>query len=271
MCHEPDSLPPIPRIYGAAVSHEDLVLESRRRKSFRGVRRRARRAKRRGIVDAAGHPRPLSLLRGARASLRRARPQGGRDRLLRPHGRRRQARRRLRVHAARRADDRGWRPGRHTRRGGVAAYGRVPFGLHGRLLLRRAEVVARGSVGALAGGRDRLLRRPGAVRRFARADAACDRARCPDPRAEAGDDPGIPVEDSQAFDHALDEAGVEHEVVIYPGAPHSFFDRKYEEFADASADAWSRVLAFVERHDGGSDGWSDLWCSVSNRGMARNL
>src|SRR5262249_22870072 len=28
MCHEPDSSPPIPRIAGAAVSHEDLVLEA---------------------------------------------------------------------------------------------------------------------------------------------------------------------------------------------------------------------------------------------------
>src|SRR5260221_14278573 len=28
MCHDPDSSPPIPRIYGAAVSHEDLVLEA---------------------------------------------------------------------------------------------------------------------------------------------------------------------------------------------------------------------------------------------------
>ena len=41
---------------------------------------------------------------------------------------------------------------------------------------------------------------------------------------------------------------IEHEIVIYPGAPHSFFDRKQEEFADASEDAWSRVLAFLERY-----------------------
>jgi carboxymethylenebutenolidase len=33
--------------------------------------------------------------------------------------------------------------------------------------------------------------------------------------------------------------------VIYPGAPHSFFDRKFAEFADASADAWDRVRAFI--------------------------
>jgi carboxymethylenebutenolidase len=62
-----------------------------------------------------------------------------------------------------------------------------------------------------------------------------------------GDDQGIPVEVVDAFDGALDEAGIEHELVVYPGAPHSFFDRKQEEFASASEDAWNRVLAFVER------------------------
>ena len=63
-----------------------------------------------------------------------------------------------------------------------------------------------------------------------------------------GDDPGIPVEDVTAFDEALDAAGVEHEVVVYPGAPHSFFDRKHEEFAAASEDAWTRTLSFVARY-----------------------
>ncbi len=63
-----------------------------------------------------------------------------------------------------------------------------------------------------------------------------------------GADQGIPVEQAEAFDAALDAAGIEHDVVIYPGAPHSFFDRKFEEFADASEDAWNRVLAFLARH-----------------------
>ena len=36
--------------------------------------------------------------------------------------------------------------------------------------------------------------------------------------------------------------------MIYAGAPHSFFDRKQEEFADASEDAWNRVLAFLGRY-----------------------
>jgi carboxymethylenebutenolidase len=65
-----------------------------------------------------------------------------------------------------------------------------------------------------------------------------------------GDDPAIPVEEADAFDAALDEVGVEHEVVVYAGAPHSFFDRKYEEFAADSEDAWRRVQAFLERHGG---------------------
>ena len=61
-----------------------------------------------------------------------------------------------------------------------------------------------------------------------------------------GADQAISADDVAAFEAALAEAGVEHEVVTYDGAPHSFFDRKQEEFADASADAWRRVLAFLE-------------------------
>jgi carboxymethylenebutenolidase len=63
-----------------------------------------------------------------------------------------------------------------------------------------------------------------------------------------GADAAIPREDVEAFDRALTEAGVEHEVEIYDGAPHSFFDRKQEEFAEASDDAWARTLAFIERY-----------------------
>jgi carboxymethylenebutenolidase len=36
--------------------------------------------------------------------------------------------------------------------------------------------------------------------------------------------------------------------VTYEGAPHSFFDRKYDDFADESADAWTRVLDFIRVH-----------------------
>ena len=45
-----------------------------------------------------------------------------------------------------------------------------------------------------------------------------------------------------------------HELVTYPDAPHSFFDRKATEYAAASADAWRRVLAFVGAPAAGSEG-----------------
>jgi carboxymethylenebutenolidase len=35
--------------------------------------------------------------------------------------------------------------------------------------------------------------------------------------------------------------------VIYPGAPHSFFDRTAAEHQEASSDAWRQILAFVDR------------------------
>ncbi len=60
-----------------------------------------------------------------------------------------------------------------------------------------------------------------------------------------GADPGIPDEAVQGFDTALAAAGVDHRLVTYDGAPHSFFDRKAADFADASAAAWAEVLAFI--------------------------
>ncbi len=63
-----------------------------------------------------------------------------------------------------------------------------------------------------------------------------------------GADPGIPREEIAGFEEALRSAGVEHEVVVYDGAPHSFFDRRQEDFAAESEDAWRRTLAFIESH-----------------------
>ena len=51
-----------------------------------------------------------------------------------------------------------------------------------------------------------------------------------------------------AFDQALNAAGVEHRSITYPGAPHSFFDRKAADHADASAAAWTEVLEFITAH-----------------------
>ena len=60
-----------------------------------------------------------------------------------------------------------------------------------------------------------------------------------------GADAGIPAESISAFDGALGAAGLDHRLVTYTGAPHSFFDRKASEFAVASAAAWSEVLEFI--------------------------
>jgi carboxymethylenebutenolidase len=72
-----------------------------------------------------------------------------------------------------------------------------------------------------------------------------DQIECPVLALMGGDDPGIPPEVVARFDAALTKADVPHEVVVYPGAPHSFFDRKAEQFSSESADAWRRTLNFI--------------------------
>ena len=72
--------------------------------------------------------------------------------------------------------------------------------------------------------------------------------KCPVLGLFGGADQGIPVEQVHELDRNLDQAGGDHEIVIYSGAPHSFFDRKQAEFATASADAWERILRFIAAH-----------------------
>ena len=43
-----------------------------------------------------------------------------------------------------------------------------------------------------------------------------------------GADQAIPKEQIDEFEAALSSAGVEHEIHVYPGAPHSFFDQQAE-------------------------------------------
>ena len=67
-----------------------------------------------------------------------------------------------------------------------------------------------------------------------------------------GADPWIPPADIAAFDAALTRSGVPYEIHSYPGAPHSFFDRSSDEHAEASADAWRRVLDFLGKVGAGT-------------------
>lgn len=71
---------------------------------------------------------------------------------------------------------------------------------------------------------------------------------CPILGLQAGADQMITQADTDAFKAALDKAEKTSEFVTYPGAPHSFFDRTYEEHKEASADAWKRILAFVDKN-----------------------
>jgi carboxymethylenebutenolidase len=80
---------------------------------------------------------------------------------------------------------------------------------------------------------------------------AVARYRCPVLSLFGGADPGIPQTAVDEFDAACRKASVKHDVTVYPGAPHSFFDRRHTEFAEASADAWRRVQAFVRQHTRG--------------------
>jgi carboxymethylenebutenolidase len=78
--------------------------------------------------------------------------------------------------------------------------------------------------------------------------AVTDRIASPVLGLFGGADAGIPPEAIAAFDAALGEAGVEQRLVIYPGAPHSFFDRKAADFAEASDAAWAEILDFIDAH-----------------------
>lgn len=68
---------------------------------------------------------------------------------------------------------------------------------------------------------------------------------CPVLGLMGGADESITPEDVATFDRALTGAGITHELHTYEGAPHSFFDRSAAEHAEASTDAWERVLGFV--------------------------
>jgi carboxymethylenebutenolidase len=90
----------------------------------------------------------------------------------------------------------------------------------------------------------------GALAERPNAPSAIDRApsfACPVLGLFAGADEHITPEQVQRFDAALAQAGVPHEIHVYAGAPHSFFDRRAEEYAEISADAWDRVLGFMGR------------------------
>jgi carboxymethylenebutenolidase len=248
VCFELDSEPPVPRIAGAAVSHEDLVLESSDGTRFAAFVATPEQAGTTGVVilpDVRGLYRfyeELALRFAERGYAAIAFDYFGRT-----------------AGVDKRPDDWDYMPLvqqttaeevqadvgaciAELRRRGAQAIFTVGFcfGGHHSWLSAAAGHGLSGAVGfygkptSRGGG-------PGPIELAAQMDA-------PILALQAGDDQGITAEMNEAFDDALSAAGVEHAIVTYPGAPHSFFDRKQEQFADASDDAWRRTLDFVERH-----------------------
>ena len=249
MCFDADSEPPIPRIAGAAVSHDDLTLTSADGTELAAFLATPDERGGGGRRDPAGRPRLYHFYEELALRFAERGYAGDRDRLLRPHRRRREARRGLRVHAARRPDDRRRRAGGHAAQASTScassasarcspsasASAAVPRGSP-----RRPAHGLAGAVGFYGG--------PTRERGGASPVARAAQIECPILALQAGADPNITAEDNAAFDEALTGAGVEHEIVEYEGAPHSFFDRKQEEFQADSDDAWRRTLEFIAAH-----------------------
>ncbi|MFE4513521.1 dienelactone hydrolase family protein [Kitasatospora sp. NPDC056783] len=60
-----------------------------------------------------------------------------------------------------------------------------------------------------------------------------------------GADEHIPATAVEDFDAALTAAGLPHEFVTYPGAPHNFFELSAAAHAAAARDSWQRLLEFL--------------------------
>jgi len=244
MCFELDSEPPIPAISGAAVSHDDVVLEAADGNRFAAFLATPEEPAATGVVilpDVRGLYRfyeELALRFAERGFAAIALDYFGRT-----------------AGVAKRDADFEYRE--HvdaTTPGSVQAD--VAAAVSRLRELGSTSIV---TVGFCFGGRNSWLAAAsghglaGAIGFYGRpADLIPRTAELEAPilALQAGADLNISAEDNAAFDRALTDAGVDHEIVTYEGAPHSFFDRRHDEFADASADAWQRVLAFIDRHAG---------------------
>ena len=249
MCFDRDSLPPVPVLSGAAVSHDDLVLEAADGNRFAAFSATPDEPSGAGIAilpDVRGLYRfyeELALRFAERGHAALAIDYFGRT-----------------AGVEKRGDEFEYMPHvEQTTSDGVQADVAAAVAR-----LRDDGAAAVFTVGFCFGGRHSWLAAAGghglagAIGFYGRPGPGRDGSPGPTERAAeldapilalmGGADPGIPAEEVRAFEAALGAAGVEHEIVSYDGAPHSFFDRKFEEFSAASEDAWGRVLTFVTQH-----------------------
>ena len=64
----------------------------------------------------------------------------------------------------------------------------------------------------------------------------------------AGADKATSPEENAKFVRSLNQGGKVNDFVLYPGAPHSFFDRGFEQWQDECSDAWLQILGFIDRN-----------------------
>ncbi|GHO85374.1 hypothetical protein KSZ_33800 [Dictyobacter formicarum] len=70
---------------------------------------------------------------------------------------------------------------------------------------------------------------------------------CPVVGSYPGED--FTAKPAQRLDTTLTQHQVEHDIKIYPGTKHSFFNDQGKTYdAAASQDAWQRVLAYFQEH-----------------------
>jgi carboxymethylenebutenolidase len=242
VCFDLDSSPPIPVIRGAAVSHEELTLQAADGNTFAAFAASPDEPADVGVVilpDVRGLYRfyeELALRFAERGISAVAFDYFGRT-----------------AGASRRGEEFEYRP--HVDRTATPTVQADVAACIAYLREHGAQEIF--TVGFCFGGRQSWLAAAdqeglaGAVGFYGRPAEAAERAgelKAPILALQAGADQSITAEDNKAFEQALEAAGVDHELVTYEGAPHSFFDRKQEEFAAASEDAWSKVLTFLESH-----------------------
>jgi carboxymethylenebutenolidase len=243
MCFDHDSLPPVPPIEGGAVAHENLALEAADGNRFAAFAAHPEEPGAKGVVIL---PDVRGLYRFYEELALRFAERGFAALAIDYFGRTAGVGKRSEdfdypEHVAQttpegiRADV---RAAVEHLRGSAQSIFTVGFCLGGRQSWL-AAADGHGLTGAVGFyGQPKERESPGPTQRAGDMECAIL-------ALQAGDDQNITAEDNAAFERALAEAGVEHELVTYDGAPHSFFDRKQEEFADASADAWERVLRFI--------------------------
>jgi carboxymethylenebutenolidase len=248
MCFDLDSSPPIPVIAGAAISHDELVLTAADGNTFAAFAAVPDEPAARGVVIL---PDVRGLYRFYEEVALRFAERGIAAIALDYFGRT--------AGVAKRDDDFEYTPhvdqltDEAVQADTAAALEKLrEFGAEtlftiGFCFGGRASWVAAASGHGLAGAIG-LYGSPTRERGGPSVVQRAEQIECPILALQAGDDQGITAGDNAAFEQALSAAGVEHEIVTFDGAPHSFFDRKQEQFAEASEDAWRRTLAFIAAH-----------------------